>query len=167
MMRHEVPSAEDCRSEMKEFEVPIEQGMRTFDEVQFKHMASQMPGHSPGNVNFKFKLRKHDRFQISGNNLMMPVEISVYESLVGWERQIKHLDGHILHVSSSDVTKPGQAVTIEGEGMPVKDAPTEAGNLILKITVVYPKKITGNDRASLAGLVSLNSLANQRSRSEL
>eukprot|EP00746_Dinoflagellata_sp_MGD_P167369 gnl/MRDRNA2_/MRDRNA2_97927_c0_seq1.p1 gnl/MRDRNA2_/MRDRNA2_97927_c0~~gnl/MRDRNA2_/MRDRNA2_97927_c0_seq1.p1 ORF type:complete len:337 (+),score=63.47 gnl/MRDRNA2_/MRDRNA2_97927_c0_seq1:130-1140(+) len=146
--RQEVKSTEDCRMEHKEFEVNIERGTSNGDQVTFKHMASQLPKHKPGHVIFTFNLQKETKpkFKRVGNDLQMPVIITLREALLGWERKIKHLDGHTVHVSTSEVTSPGDVIKIEGEGMPIKDVPSQSGTLDLHVQISFPKFLTQSDK---------------------
>merc|ERR1712151_301879 len=152
----EEPSKETCRMEETNLTVHIDRGMTHFDNMVFKHMASQKPGHTPGAVNVKFKEVPTKPFERSGNALMVPIEITLREALLGWERKIKHMDGHFVHVSTVEVTMPGQVLVVKREGMPVKDVPDEFGDLMLKITVKFPHKLTSSDKEELANLNALN-----------
>ena len=46
----------------------------------------------------------------------------------GWP-QVEHLDGHKVDVGRQGVTRPGQVVRIEGEGMPVFEKVSESGRV--------------------------------------
>lgn len=49
------------------------------------------------------------------------LRISLLEALLGFEREIKHLDGHLVQVSvpRGVVVQPDEVLVIEGEGMPL------------------------------------------------
>lgn len=155
--REEVRSSEDCRMDNTAIDVQIERGMHQSDTVVFKYMASQMPGHSPGDVIFNLKPRPDERFRRSGNDLRISIDITLKEALLGWVRRIYHLDGHVVHLSTESVSKPGQVLRIGGEGMPVKDVPSQFGDLIIEVTVVFPTQLTSTDKGQLA---QINNLAN-------
>ena len=64
--------------------------------------------------------------------------ISLLESLVGFSKQIRHLDGHSVTVARADVTKPGLVMAIDREGMPIHEQ-ADFGNLLVEFTVKFPK----------------------------
>lgn len=156
--QQEVKSTEDCKFEQKEFTVQIERGTSTGDQINFKHMASQMPKHIPGHVIFTLTLKKEARpkFKRVGNDLHMPVTITLREALLGWSRQIKHLDGHTVHVSTAEVTRPGEVIRIVGEGMPLKDVPSQTGTLDLQVTVSFPAALTKGDKDEIEKVKAFN-----------
>ena len=61
--------------------------------------------------------------EISGpevaNDLILDLKITLQEALLGFERAIQHLDGHLVHLQlpRGTVLRPGQAMVVEGEGM--------------------------------------------------
>lgn len=56
-----------------------------------------------------------------GTDLVTNLRISLLEALLGFEREIKHLDGHLVQVSvpRGVVVQPDEVLVIEGEGMPL------------------------------------------------
>jgi len=150
--RVEVKSPEDCKQDNSEIEVQIEKGAHNLDKVLFKYMANQMPGHSPGNVVVVLKLNQDKRFKRAGDHLMMDIDITLGEALLGWERNIEHLDGHIVKFSTRSVTKPGQVIVIQGEGMPLKDVPSQFGDLRLKVAITFPNHIAEAEKAALSAI---------------
>lgn len=62
----------------------------------------------------------HPVFERKGNDLKIKIQITLEEALLGFEREITHLDGHKVQLDRSDqITKPGLMVRMKGEGMPV------------------------------------------------
>lgn len=148
-------SSEDCRQDRTEIQVVVDPGAHPGDRLLFKHMSSQKPGEVPGDVIVTVRLAEDRRFgswKRTGNDLRLPVELTLRESLLGFERTIKHLDGHTIDLSTSSVTRPGQALMIESEGMPFKDVPSQFGDLFLTASVVYPNSFSEEERNELAAV---------------
>ena len=59
------------------------------------------------------------------------------------------VDGHPLVVANDQVTSFGQTIVVEGEGMPGN---FERGDALAKINVVFPKKLTENQKKLIAEL---------------
>jgi len=121
--------------------------MKDGDKINFAHMAEQTPGQLPGDVNVKLSQRDHKRFKRSNNDLHMTMKISLKEALLGFEREIQHLDGHTVELKHSKPTQPFQTFRIDGEGMPHKDDPSQYGNLFVKAEVVMPGQLTSDQKA--------------------
>jgi len=173
----EEPSSEDCKVEATELDVGVDRGAFAGDRVVFRHMSSQMPGQIPGHVTVTLRARDeagevHDgwHWQRRGNDLHLKLELSLRESLLGFRRRLKHLDGHIVEFATESITRPGQVIRIEGEGMPLKDVPSQFGNLDFIVSVVYPPSFTDEERAELASVGALqrhhNSMAGSRKASD-
>ena len=119
----------------------------------------------PGDVKVSLKQEKDARFRRRGRELHMDLEITLREALLGFRREIRHLDGHLVQLERSElVTKPGQVLVIRGEGMPARAndddddelhdatdgaagrAMRGAGSLHVKIAVAFPEVLEGEAR---------------------
>jgi DnaJ-class molecular chaperone len=76
--------------------VQVEKGMKEGATIKFEGQASQGPDFFPGDVVFKVKINKHATFTRKGNDLHTTVDLTLKESLLGYTKQITHLDGHIV-----------------------------------------------------------------------
>lgn len=85
---------------------------------------------------------KHGTFTREGDNLHTELEVTLKEALLGFEKQIKHLDDHLVEVYRDQVTQPGFIIKIEGEGMPKHEKSGEFGDLYVKIKVLFPESLT-------------------------
>jgi len=147
--QEEVPSKEKCKYETKSFDLLVERGMKEGDTILFPAAGEQKPGYIPGDVIYKVKTKKDEKFTRYGNDLHFKMTISLKEALLGFKKSIKHLDGHIVKLSS-DYTKPGQVFVIEGEGMPVREDPSEFGKLRVITSVEFPNVLTSGQKEAIA-----------------
>lgn len=92
-----------------ELDVTIEPGMMENHEIAFDREADASPDVTPGRLVFRVYSLPHPRFVRSGNDLHYKATISLLEALTGTEMKIKHLDGHIVTINRSQVTKPGMS----------------------------------------------------------
>jgi len=114
-------------------------------------MSEQRPKQIPGNVVLTLKQKRHATFRREGNHLHIELRILLKEALLGFERTLHHLDGHELTVRSAPgaVTRPGDVLTLRGEGMPVHNFPSEFGDLKAAIIVDFPAALTAEQAAAL------------------
>ncbi|KNH07493.1 heat shock protein DnaJ family protein [Perkinsela sp. CCAP 1560/4] len=107
----------------------------------------------PGDLVVHCVERPHERFQIDGNDYITMHRISWAEAITGASFVIEHLDGRKLLVEIKDeVVQSGDRRVILGEGVPIHDAIRKKsktplgshGNLIVILSIDYPKKISAS-----------------------
>ena len=121
----------------------IEKGTPDGHEFEFRDAADEYLNVRPGSVKVKIVQLDHPVFERKGNDLKTRVHITLKEALLGFTREIRHLDGHIVDVDRlGKVTKPGLMERITGEGMPVFESYDEAGDLLVTYIVDMPEQLT-------------------------
>ncbi|RZF34682.1 hypothetical protein LSTR_LSTR002764 [Laodelphax striatellus] len=142
---HEMDLCPGCRgkkvlNETKILNVKIDKGMADGQKIYFRGEGHQQPDMIPGDVILVLKLKPHDRFQRSDNDLYMTQKITFTDALCGFSLVVKHLDGRDLLINhpAGSIIKPGDIKGIRGEGMPVYRNPFEKGNLYIKFDVEFP-----------------------------
>ncbi|XP_065828896.1 dnaJ homolog subfamily A member 1-like [Oscarella lobularis] len=125
----------------KILEVHIEKGMADGQKVVFSGESDQEPRKETGDVVFVLDEEEHPRFKRNGSDLIMEMNIDLSEALCGFKRQIKHLDGRVLRVSTfpGEVTKHNVIKVVMNEGMPHYKNPFTKGRLIIQFKVSFPR----------------------------
>ncbi|XP_012890222.1 PREDICTED: dnaJ homolog subfamily B member 11 [Dipodomys ordii] len=127
-------------NEERTLEVEIEPGVRDGMEYPFIGEGEPHVDGEPGDLRFRIKVVKHRIFERRGDDLYTNVTISLVESLVGFEMDITHLDGHKVHISRDKITRPGAKLWKKGEGLPNFDNNNIKGSLIITFDVDFPKE---------------------------
>jgi len=127
-------------NEAKILEVNVDKGMRDEQRITFRGEGDQQPDVETGDVIIVVQQKPHEKFQRSGNDLYLPLNISLVEALCGFSICLKHLDGRNILIRSKpgEVLVPGSIKGIRGEGMPIYRNPFEKGNLYIKFNVEFP-----------------------------
>lgn len=133
--------------------VSVERGMMDGERIVFGQQADEAPDTTPGDLVFKIVTAPHKRFVRQGDNLHFSLTISLLEALAGFNKKIKHLDGHTVDVIRTEVTKPGQIITIKEEGMPQHNFPSQTGDLHIEITVKFPTSVTEEQKEGFKKLL--------------
>eukprot|EP00727_Mastigamoeba_balamuthi_P005008 m51a1_g14505 putative heat shock protein family protein (360) ;mRNA; r:805103-807122 len=133
--------------------VTIEQGMADGTEIVYEQRGDEKPDVTPGDVKFVIKTLPHAHFTRRGNDLHIKFWVSLLEALVGFEKELKHLDGHVVKLHRTDVTKPGLVVTIAGEGMPIAGTPSVHGDLHVEFHVRFPTSLTEEQKEGFKKLL--------------
>jgi DnaJ homolog subfamily B member 11 len=102
---------------------------------------------APGHLIFVIQELPHTDFKREKNDLHTVLDISLKEALLGFEKEIKHLDGHTVTVKKNSVAQPGDVIKVRGEGMPVHQS-SERGDLYVKLNIVFPNQLTEKQKES-------------------
>eukprot|EP00250_Pteridium_aquilinum_P009141 c18467_g1_i2 orf=273-1313(-) len=129
--------------------IDIEKGMPDGHEVILDEEGEPIVDGDPGDLKFKIFTQNHDRFQRDGSNLNTSVTISLLEALVGFEKEISHLDGHKVSIGTKGVTKPKEVKQYPGEGMPVHES-SKKGALFVTFEVAFPESLTDDQKAIIS-----------------
>eukprot|EP00172_Hildenbrandia_rubra_P003011 Plantae.Rhodophyta-Hildenbrandia_rubra.ctg4362.p2 GENE.Plantae.Rhodophyta-Hildenbrandia_rubra.ctg4362~~Plantae.Rhodophyta-Hildenbrandia_rubra.ctg4362.p2 ORF type:complete len:474 (+),score=98.90 Plantae.Rhodophyta-Hildenbrandia_rubra.ctg4362:1025-2446(+) len=132
----------------KSIMIDIEAGMPDGHVIEFEGQADEIPDHTPGDLKFVIDTEDHDRFVRERDNLHYQLTISLAEALVGVDREVKQLDGRMVPIKTSKITKPNDHLVITGEGMP-KFGTSKAGDMIVEFWVDFPKELTGEQKKSI------------------
>eukprot|EP00992_Anisonema_acinus_P015331 TRINITY_DN9709_c0_g1_i1.p1 TRINITY_DN9709_c0_g1~~TRINITY_DN9709_c0_g1_i1.p1 ORF type:complete len:341 (+),score=96.69 TRINITY_DN9709_c0_g1_i1:50-1072(+) len=146
-------SKQVIKDHSQQLEVMIEQGIPEGHKIVYDMEADEWPDRLPGDVIFKVVSAPHPMFSRKRDDLRMTMEISLLESLVGFSKEITHLDGHIVEVKRSDVTQHGHKMSIKGEGMPRHNVPSEKGNLIITFEVKFPTTVSAHQASRFQALL--------------
>ncbi|XP_037488738.1 dnaJ protein ERDJ3B [Triticum urartu] len=133
--------------------VDIEKGMQDGQEVSFFEEGEPKIDGEPGDLKFKIRTAPHDRFRREGNDLHATVTISLLQALVGFEKNLKHLDNHLVQIGSQGVTKPKEVRKFKGEGMPLHQS-NKKGDLYVTFEVLFPKTLTDDQKAKLKDVLA-------------
>ncbi len=75
--------------------------------------------------------------------------ISLADALVGFQRELEHLDGRRVPLARAGVTRPGEVVRVAGEGMPVFEGAGRRGDLHVRYTVAFPRELREKDKKAV------------------
>jgi DnaJ homolog subfamily A member 2 len=138
----------------KSIKLPLRNGLDTDNKIQL-----EKKGHifkdSKTDLIVVINLTPHKLFQREGSTLITEVNLELYQSLLGFDKLVKHLDNSMLHVSSSSKIEDGEIKVIKGKGMyDLRNKST--GDLYIKFNVIYPKldKYSSDDLEKLKKLLS-------------
>merc|ERR1712230_233784 len=130
--------------ERKQLELYIPRGAKEGDQIRLEGEADQVPGAEvTGDIVFHLVELPDDNFQRTGNDLSAKLDITLAESLFGFNRVVvKHLDGRGIElnhpIQEGKILRPQDVLKIPGEGMPLKRSDAK-GDLYLIVEVEFPE----------------------------
>ena len=150
----EACNGQKVNQESKTLKILLDKGAPDGKRYTFEGESDEMPGYDPGDVIIEIRIKKHDVFERSGADLTMKADISLLESLTGFQLLITHLDGRKVLINSKkgEIIKPGMMKTVKECGMPFYDHPTRFGNLYIRFNVHFPKSLKEAQKDALQHL---------------
>lgn len=121
--------------------IPISKGIDDKEMIVLREKGNVMDNNLKGDVKIIINIQNETQFKRDGLNLHMEKEITLKESLCGFQFIIQHVNGKQLRFSSEAglPTKDGTIKMIPKYGM-TRD--TNVGNLCIKFNVKYPDRFT-------------------------
>ncbi|KAG9315307.1 hypothetical protein JVU11DRAFT_4446 [Chiua virens] len=130
------------------YTLDIEPGMPEGHDVVFDGEGDESPDWEPGDVILRVRSKKEEGgWRRKESTLYWRETIGIQEALLGFQRNVTHLDGHIIEIDRSGVTQPGHVQRFEGEGMPVFEQ-SGHGDLFVDYNVVLPAELSADMRRS-------------------
>ena len=117
-------------------EIDIKPGTEKGYKITLTGKGDELPETIPGDIIIVIKEKDHPIFKRDGKNLIMEKNLTLKESLCGFELNITHLDKRIICIKREDVTPDGYIHEIKSEGMNM------AGNLYIHCKVEFPITLT-------------------------
>ncbi|KAF9099000.1 DnaJ- protein scj1 [Mortierella sp. GBA35] len=130
--------------------IVIEPGLADGSTIVFDREGDESPEVVAGDVVFEVRTRPHSTFERRQDALYTYVTITLEQALLGFEMEIKHLDGKAVMLSrGQEVTPFGFVQTLKGQGMPIKGSRGDFGDLFVEYKVEFPEKLSKDQRRFL------------------
>tara|TARA_B100000767_G_scaffold48238_1_gene43072 strand:+ start:261 stop:1445 length:1185 start_codon:yes stop_codon:yes gene_type:complete len=120
-------------------QIPLQQGLSGGIQMQVEGKGN-IGKNSKSNLILHIEEKQHMLFKRKDNHLVLEMEITLAESIVGFEKYIKFLDGKNKKIKFSDGLSIGDGDVKMIKGLGMKDRSGKSGNLIIKFSV-RPVKI--------------------------
>ncbi|KAF9066643.1 DnaJ-domain-containing protein [Rhodocollybia butyracea] len=133
------------------YTLEVTPGMPEGHEVVFEGEADESPDWEAGDVILRVRSRRDKgAWRRKETSLYWRETIGIDEALLGFDRNLTHLDGHEVRITRTGPTQPGFVQKIEGEGMPLFENHNLHGDLFVEYNVVLPMTLTPQQRRKLA-----------------
>jgi len=140
----------------KTIKIPLKNGLEKGNKIQLEKKGHQLKNGKTDLIIIIDEL-PNKTFERSGSDLITEVTLELFQSLFGFDKVIKHLDGTMLHISSLSKIEDGAIKKIVSKGMNNLRTKTN-GDLYIKFKVKYPNttNFTNEDTDILRRLLSKN-----------
>ncbi|NLW17404.1 MAG: molecular chaperone DnaJ [Firmicutes bacterium] len=109
-------------------------------------------GGPPGDLFVYIRVRPHREFKRDGLNLIREAKISFPQAALGGEIRVKTLDNKHVTLTIPEGTQSGTILRIRGHGVPRLGSTTQRGDLLVRVIVETPKRLTQKQRELLIAL---------------
>jgi len=129
-------------------EVIIPEGCPIGSKIVMKGKGNYNPGKDIGDIIIVTRQKNHPIFKRVGGNLRFTLDITLPESLCGFTKEIEHLDGRKIKITSDKIVRQGDKISIGGEGIP-----RGKGFLEAIVNVKYPDgEFSENEKETLKSI---------------
>ena len=120
----------------KTIQIPLRNGLDNGKQIQIEKKGHHFKNHKTDLI-IVINVKPDDKFDREDSNLITEVKLELYQALFGFDKVIKHLDGTMMHISSSSKIEDNDIKKIVGKGM--NDLRTNTpGDLYIKFNINYP-----------------------------
>ena len=148
--RGEIPErmCETCHGEgvakrEEEIHVAVPSGVSDGEMIRLPRMGEALANGTPGDLYVKLHVRPDKQFSREGNNLLTVLSIKITDALLGGEYRIPTLDGDEKLAVPAGIGS-GETLRIRGKGVP--HGRNARGDLLVRVDVEFPKKISRGAR---------------------
>ena len=155
------PKCNGEKTVLEEFEhtLAVPAGAPPGHKVKLAGQGNQRTGYRDADLEFRVYPAPHPLFKPDGAHLRYTAHISLIEALLGFRKNITHLDGHAVEVVHDIVTFNGYEHVIAGEGMPDPKSGGKKGDLHIHFEVKFPTRLTETQREILRAVMDEDDIA--------
>jgi curved DNA-binding protein len=130
----------------RKIEAKIPPGVKTGSKIRLRGQGGRGElGGQSGDLFLKIKVLPHPLFQREGDNLRTSVPVGLYDALLGGEVDVAAIDRRVK-LKIPPETDNGKVFRLAGLGMPSLRNPEKTGDLLVKVDVILPKKLTKEEK---------------------
>ncbi len=138
----------------RKLEVTIPPGSKTGTRVRVSGKGEQGTG-QPGDLYIKVRVQNMPGIERKGDDLHVDVETDLYAAILGEEVEVSTLGGPVM-LKIPAGSQPGQTFRLRGRGMPRLRNPSQHGDLLARLKIILPKKLSKEERKLFEQLAKLH-----------
>ena len=146
----------DCRgagvvNKREEINIAIPAGISNGEMIRMSGMGEAVQGGVTGDLYVKVNVITHKLWKREGNDLVITHEIKLTDALLGAKHSIDGLDGSI-DVEIIPGATHGETLRVKGRGVPHVHEKGRRGDVLVKLSLAMPKKLSRKALAFVEGL---------------
>lgn len=140
----------------KNLRIKIKPGAYDGQKLRLKGKGQPGPnGSQAGDLYLVLKLQPHFQFSRDGDDLIYEKKLDLYTAILGDKVEIPTLSGNVkMNIPAG--TEVNSTLRLKGKGMPKYGKPNQFGDLLVKVKVELPKRLSREEEKLFAQLKALN-----------
>ncbi|WP_299107691.1 J domain-containing protein [uncultured Winogradskyella sp.] len=139
----------------KKLRITIKPGSYDGLQLKIKGKGQQgVNGGHRGDLYIILRVQQDPQFERKGDNLIYNATVDLYTALLGGKIEVPTLSGSVK-VNIPKGSETGKTLRLKGKGMPKYSKPSTYGDLLVKLTISMPKKLTEEEQDLFRKLQSL------------
>lgn len=102
---------------------------------------------------FRASVLPHQRFQRHNDDLVLKVELTAFDAMLGTSVEVKHIDGNVYTLNVPAGTQHGHQLRIKNKGMPNPQIPGKIGHLYVVCDISIPNDLTDKQKKCIIDMV--------------
>ena len=135
----------------EEIRINIPAGIDNGEMIRMTAQGEAIKTGVAGDLYVKIHVKPHATFRRDGSNLIMNLSVKLTDSLLGTTVSIETLEGKTLEVKVPPMKRAEELLRVAGKGIPLEGT---RGDLIIRLEVALPHKLSSKARKSLEDLKS-------------
>ena len=147
----------DCKGagvkrKQEEIKISIPAGIDNGEMIRLPQQGEAIKTGIAGDLYVKVHVKTHPTFRRDGSNLTMNLPVKLTDALLGSTVSILTLEGKTLEVKIPPMKLAEEHLRVRGNGIPLGG--NSRGDLIIRLEVALPHKLSGSARKSIENLKS-------------
>jgi len=139
----------------KRIEVKVPPGVKTGSRVRVAGEGRPGLGGGPaGDLYLVVSLLPNNRFERKGDDLYQDIEVPYVDAVLGGEIEVPTMTGRVA-LRIPELTQNGRQIRLAGKGMPVLGKTGVRGDLLARVRVELPERLTAEEREHFEALRKL------------
>jgi DnaJ-class molecular chaperone len=135
----------------EELSINVPPGIDSGEMMRYQGKGEPVEDGAPGDLYIKIHVKRHPHLRKEGVHLVTEQSIKVTEALLGTKKEIDSVDGK-LTIKIPEGVRHGEILRVKGKGVPYTT--TNNGDLLVKINIDVPKKLSKKARKAIEELQS-------------
>lgn len=138
----------DCRGagihqKKEEIDVKVPAGISNGEMIRMTGRGEAVQGGSSGDLYIKVNVQPHKVWKRDGHDLTLTKSIKLTDALLGLTETMTGLDGDVTLSVPAGVS-PNEIIRIKGRGVPHVNNKAQRGDILIKLDIQMPKKLSKN-----------------------
>lgn len=146
----------DCKghgvtNKREEININVPAGISNGEMIRMSGMGEAIAQGVTGDLYVKINVTPHKIWKREGNDLVITHEIKLTDALLGVKHGIEGLDGQI-DIEIAPGASTGEILRVKGRGVPHLHEKNKRGDVLVKLHIAMPKKLSKKAQAFIEGL---------------